>query len=408
MYVGTTSGDVMQVSLSQHLFKAAGPLKSRVPKGVLTSALAPTGELVIGGGDGSVTVLDRASMKTLATTKLVSGVTSCVMAPGVHKDGGFGLYCGTETCNIYYLKFSPTQGFLSELIQTCHHEHINDIAFPQGYSEVFATCGSSDIRVWHINEARELLRIQVPNVECICVAFFSDGGSIISGWSDGKIRAFAPQSGRLLYTINDAHSAVTAIIGTNDCSRIISGGKEGNVRVWRIGPQAQTMVASMKEHKGPVNAIALRANDSECVSASSDGSAIIWDLSRFSRNNSLFASTFFKACAYHPDESQIVTTGTDRKVTWWDAFDGQAIRILEGSNAAEINALDISAAGDVVVTGGGDKDVKIWGYDEGHCYHVGKGHSGSITKVKFTPDGQKIVTVGAEGAIFIWQNVPIL
>ena len=38
-------------------------------------------------------------------------------------------------CNIYYLKYSPTQGFLSELIQTCHHETINDIAFPQGYSE---------------------------------------------------------------------------------------------------------------------------------------------------------------------------------------------------------------------------------------------------------------------------------
>ena len=210
-----------------------------------------------------------------------------------------------------------------------------------------------------------------------------------------------------MYTINDAHSEVTAIIGTNDCTRIISGGKEGNVRVWRVGPQSQTMMASMKEHKGPVNSIALRAADSECVSASSDGSAIIWDLQRFSRNNSLFASTFFKACAYHPDESQIVTTGTDRKVTWWDAFDGQAIRILDGSNTAEINALDISAAGDVVVTGGGDKDVSIWGYDEGHRYYVGKGHSGDISKVKITPDGEKIVSVGAEGAIFIWQNVPI-
>jgi len=25
--------------------------------------------------------------------------------------------------------------------------------------------------------------------------------------------------------------------------------------------------------------------------------------------------------------------------------------------------------------------------------------------VKFTPDGEKIVSVGAEGAIFIWSNV---
>ena len=29
--------------------------------------------------------------------------------------------------------------------------------------------------------------------------------------------------------------------------------------------------------QGPVNSIALRGNDAECVSASSDGSCIVWD-----------------------------------------------------------------------------------------------------------------------------------
>ncbi len=32
-----------------------------------------------------------------------------------------------------------------------------------------------------------------------------DGKSILSGWSDGKIRAFGPQSGKLLYCIQSAH-----------------------------------------------------------------------------------------------------------------------------------------------------------------------------------------------------------
>ena len=32
-----------------------------------------------------------------------------------------------------------------------------------------------------------------------------DGKSILTAWSDGKIRAFLPQSGRLNYVINDAH-----------------------------------------------------------------------------------------------------------------------------------------------------------------------------------------------------------
>jgi len=74
------------------------------------------------------------------------------------------------------------------------------------------------------------------------------------------------------------------------------------------------MIASMKAHVAAVSAIAVRKNDTECVSCSIDGSCMIWDLTRFVRNNSMTASNFFQAVNYHPDESQILTTGTDRKV----------------------------------------------------------------------------------------------
>merc|ERR1712048_612201 len=100
---------------------------------------------------------------------------------------------------------------------------------------------------------QELLRIQVPNMECYCLDFMVDGRSIISGWSDGKVRAFLPQSGKLLYVINDAHkNGVTALATASDCGRIITGGMEGEVRVWKIARQTQTMDASLKEHRGRV------------------------------------------------------------------------------------------------------------------------------------------------------------
>lgn len=65
----------------------------------------------------------------------------------------------------------------------------------------------------------------------------SDGKSIITGWTDGKIRAFLPQSGKLFYVINDAHknNEVTAITATVDCTKIISGDNDGEVRLWHIG-----------------------------------------------------------------------------------------------------------------------------------------------------------------------------
>ena len=137
----------------------------------------------------------------------------------------------------------------------------------------------------------------------------------------------------------------------------------------------------MKEHRGRVADIKINKNDTQAVSSSYDGSCIIWDLKNHTRIRCFFESTMFKQVVYHPDEAQLLTTGSDRKVTYWDCFDGQAIRMLDGSTSGEINALAITKEGEHFVSGGEDKMIKMWSYDEGLPHFVGHGHSGSITKV---------------------------
>ncbi len=75
---------------------------------------------------------------------------------------------------------------------------------------------------------------------------------------------------------------------------IVSGGRDGQVRVWEITKNTQRMLASMKEHKGTVNCVQCSADDTKCLSASDDGACIIWDLVRFARDSAMFASTQFK------------------------------------------------------------------------------------------------------------------
>jgi len=70
----------------------------------------------------------------------------------------------------------------------------------------------------------------------------------------------------------------------------------------------------MKEHRGRVWSIKIRAGDEQAVSASADGSCIVWDLKGFTRLLAYFESTLFKQVLYHPDGSQILTTGSNRKV----------------------------------------------------------------------------------------------
>lgn len=128
------------------------------------------------------------------------------------------------------------------------------------------------------------------------------------------------------------------------------------------------MTASLKEHRGRVADVRITANDSQAVSASYDGSCIIWDIVTANRIMCLFQSTIFKQVVYHPDESQLLTAGSDRKITYWDCYDGQAIRMLDGSETGELNALAIFSEGEHFISSGNDKVIKLWDYDDGINY----------------------------------------
>ncbi|XP_064904013.1 cilia- and flagella-associated protein 52-like [Columba livia] len=135
-----------------------------------------------------------------------------------------------------------------------------------------------------------------------------------SAWNDGKIRAFVPATGEPMYEINNAHNlGVTAIAATSDCKQIISGGGDGQVRIWNIGEKTQKLREVLKEHRGAVSCIKTNKNDKEGVTASLDGTCVIWDLERYVRKQMILDNTLFKCVCYHRGEYQIITSGTDRK-----------------------------------------------------------------------------------------------
>lgn len=101
------------------------------------------------------------------------------------------------------------------------------------------------------------------------------------------------------------------------------------------------METSLKEHRARVNEVKINKNNDQAVSSSSDGSSIIWDIKNHTRIICLFEATMFQSAIYHPEEYHVVTTGSNRNITYWDRIDGQAIRMLSGSDDGEINSLAI-------------------------------------------------------------------
>ena len=214
----------------------------------------PERGVLVGTGAGVVAGLG-VKLRTVCKSQLLGGVTS--IAP-VYSGGELaGLYLGTNQSNIYFAPWSATsrkKEFKPELRASCHFNPIKDLIFPNNYSRVFVTCAGSDIRVWNALDRRELLRIQVPNLICHCINLTTDGSLILSGWSDGKVRAFYPESGSVKFVIHDAHAlGVTAVCGSMRGDRVVTGGADGKVRFW--DSQSLKMIASLCEHKTRVSFI---------------------------------------------------------------------------------------------------------------------------------------------------------
>ena len=377
----------------------------RMSKGVKSVACVinpATGNtnILVGGGDGTVKFMNPLLNDIKGKSEKLSGaVTSLSVNPS-----GVGFYAGTDLSQRYYIDL---KSFVPELRGTCHYGEIYDVKFPRDCSDLFITASVQDIRVWNTKLRQELLRIQVPNLICHAVDLTPSGNTIVSAWSDGKIRAFYPESGKLKFVIGEAHNeGCTALSVCNDDDlsppwRIVSGGGDGRVRVWKVTNSHQSMIHSMKEHRGKVLGIVCNKDGTQAVSACADGSCIVWDTEKGLRTNAMFEPTIFRHVLFHPDESQYLTCGSNFKISYWDSYDGSAIRVIDGGEA-EMTSLDITASGDKFVSGSGDKTVKLWSYDDGLTMGIGQGHSGAIQKVAISPDESCIVSVGTEGGIFIW------
>lgn len=417
-FVGSKTGEVLKFLIDRDNIKGfnepdcARPTlhdytRERFSRGVHSVACIINPEtgntnVIAGAGDGTVQVINpNLKLSKTHRTELSGAVTSLAIAPD-----GESFYASTDLSQRYRISIGT---FKPDLCGTCHFGEIYDVKYPRSCCDIFVTASVQDIRVWNANIGQELLRIGVPNLMCYAIELSPCGSYIFSAWSDGKIRAFYPQSGKLHFSIPDAHIdgvRSLAIASFNQeksgNGRLVSGGVDGRVRVWKITPSHQSMLFSMKEHRGIVHSVKCTSDGIHALSGAADGSCIVWDIMKGVRLNAVFETTVFKDVLFHPDESQFLTCGSNCKINYWDSFDGDTIRVIEGGSAA-MTCLDIQQSGEHFVSGSSDKLVKLWNYDEGLVIKIGKGHSGSVNKVVISPDQASVISVGNEGAIFIWE-----
>ena len=389
LFAGTTSGDVLEFNVHEGTFVRASP--QALAGGVRSLAFFRMGGtcevrgrdgskavssgdgggsiggsdacLLAGSGEGALARLSvggKIVLKPLSVTALAElegSVTS--ISPSCSNDvdiladcGGSGkgggeltILVGTAASATYELRLPA---MTTRLLSTAHAAPVAAVTFACSPA-LLLTAGADSVRLWNVRAppvAAELLRVVVADggAAALCVAIDCAGSTVLSGWSDGQLRAHGPQSGRLMFAAENAHAGgVTAVAFTHDGARALSGGRDGRVRVWaataRDGAAVGDMLLSLKEHKKEVSALVVSADDAQAITASADGSCLFWSLARGARLRAVFANTSIRALAITPDASLLLTAGIDCRVTYWDVATTKAIRVMDGfTNEVRLSA----------------------------------------------------------------------
>ena len=112
------------------------------------------------------------------------------------------------------------------------------------------TCSEDNtVRVWDASDYSVCAKASVNAVSGAGIAHPTSVAmsveAIFSGWTDGEIRSHAAESGAPLFSIQDAHLG-----GVNDVKLsanerfVISGGEQGEVRVWEL--RSRDLVSHLK------------------------------------------------------------------------------------------------------------------------------------------------------------------
>jgi WD40 repeat protein len=100
------------------------------------------------------------------------------------------------------------------------------------------------------------------------------------------------------------------------------------------------------------------------------------------------------------------TGSKDTAVRMWDLETGRVVRSFRGHELL-VHRVRFSPDGKRLVTASRDRTVRLWDCNEGLALAKLQRHGGNVDCVSFAPDGKWVVTAARDGLVLIWPVDPV-
>lgn len=282
-----------------------------------------------------------------------------------------------------------------------HLAGVNSVAFsPDGHT--IAT-GSADrtARLWNMDDGAEILAFGGHTDRITQSVFSPDGHTIATVGLDATLRLWNAQNGELLYWVKAHSQPINGVAFSPDGALLATVSDDQTGRLWNA--KTGEAIRGLAGHAEPVKGVAFSPDGKLLLTASADKTVRLWNTAtggRFQRLDGHTAAV--NAAVFSPDGRQVATASLDQTVRLWDVETAQEIRSFEG-HTSEVTALAFSPDGRLLITGGTDKTVRLWNVADGREIYRFDGHGDSIWSLAFSPDGQTFASASEDLTARLWD-----
>ncbi len=247
-----------------------------------------------------------------------------------------------------------------------------------------AVAGSGSIIVHDLVE-RSQKEHRVHEKMIAGLAYSPDGKWLASASADGTVKVWDAQTGAPRYAPfpHAERERANSVAWSPDGRWLASGDQTGKVYIWN----AETgMLAHppLEGHKSAIYGVAFNPDGKQLASAGSNGNMRVWDLDLWLTSLKRRKEAPNKQWPPNPPRPRVVQS-------------------LTGAIGAALS-IDFSPDGRYLACGGSNGTARVWRLESGVLSVIFRGHTAPVESVRFSPDGQRLVSCCPEqGEVKVWD-----
>jgi guanine nucleotide-binding protein subunit beta-2-like 1 protein len=209
----------------------------------------------------------------------------------------------------------------------------------------------------------------------------------------------------------EGHSDFVTSIATSpeNPNTLVSGSRDHKIMIWSLTPEQETpgyARRSLTGHNQAVSDVQVSSDGQFVLSSSWDKTLRLWEMaSGKSVKTFVGHSSDVFSVAFSADNRQIASCGRDKSIKLWNTLGECKYTFTEEQHQDWISCVRFSpsAKTPLLVSGGWDKEVKVWNLSNFKLRATLKGHNGVINAVTVSPDGSLCASGAKDGAAMLWD-----